>query len=483
MIEENKKSMKKVIVLIVACFLQLSLSAQTTTYLWSNGATTPTINVTPSVTTKYYVTIIQNGVEYYDSLVVTVNSNQNKATISPTAVTSVCLNNAMAAITFTTTGATGIGSATGLPEGVSAAWSDNTITISGTPTASGTFNYSIPLTGGCGTVNATGTLTVTAPIVPSFTQVGPFVSGKSISALPTTSNNSISGTWSPAINNTATTTYTFTPAAEQCASTTTMTITINEPLQYTLTASDNSVCAGTTVTLSVSIGDQNASNASCGAPNVHNPNLTYGTMVDQDGNTYKTIAIGSQLWMAENLRTAKYRNGEMIPNVTDSVLWGNLTTGAWAHYNNDSQNECPHGKLYNWYTVKDSRNLCPTGWHVPNEDEWTTVINFLDPNANGGNTSPNTAGTKMKSAEPQYWLNPSINGSNESGFSGLASGLRPGNESPFNLLGYFSYFWSSTEHGTGNFAGRYHRLYRASENVDGAAASSRMGFSVRCIKD
>ena len=480
--------MKRFLILLAACFLQLSLSAQTTTYLWSNGATTPTINVNPSVTTKYYVTITQDGVEYYDSLVVTVNSNQNKATISPTAVTSVCLNNAMAAITYTTTGATGIGTATGLPEGVSAAWSDNTITISGTPTESGTFNYSIPLTGGCGTVNATGTLTVTAPIVPSFTQVGPFVSGKCIPALPTTSNNSISGTWSPAINNTATTTYTFTPAAEQCASITTMTITINEPLQYTLTASDNSVCAGTTVTLSVSIGDQNASNASCGAPNVHNPNLTYGTMVDQDGNTYKTIAIGSQLWMAENLRTAKYRNGDFIPNVKDNK-WGGLTTGAWAHYENDSIFECPYGKLYNWYAVADSRNVCPTGWHVPSDAEWITLINYIHPNSDEGRPVDggllNTAGGKMKSGGTKYWLAPNTDATNESGFSGVQGGMRY-DDYDGSFSNHAGYWWSSTEFS--NEAGPLYAWYIVLNPLIGWATRDRgtekdSGFSVRCIKD
>ncbi len=306
-------------------------SAQTTTYLWSNGATTPSISVTPSVTTTYYVTITQDGINYYDSLVVTVDANPTSPTVTTTTATcssagiatisnynatqtytftpagptvgtggvisgltpgtsytvtttntsnctstastsfsvaaklvantasaasaspTLCANTTMTSITHSTTGATGIGTPTGLPSGVSASWALNTITISGTPTASGTFNYSIPLTGGCGTVNATGTITVTAPTTPTFTQVGPYLSGASIPALPTTSTNGISGTWSPAISNTTTTTYTFTPSAGQCGTTTTMTITINQPLQYTLTANDSTVCAGTTVTLSVNL--------------------------------------------------------------------------------------------------------------------------------------------------------------------------------------------------------------------------------------
>jgi len=100
---------------------------------------------------------------------------------------------------------------------------------------------------------------------------------------------------------------------------------------------------------------------SCGAPKVHNPAKSYGSMTDQQGNVYKTIVIGSQEWMAENLKTSIYRNGEPIENVTDNAQWVGLATGARCYYNNDSQYECPYGKLYNWYAVADPRNLCPTG--------------------------------------------------------------------------------------------------------------------------
>jgi hypothetical protein len=305
--------------------------SQTTTYLWSNGATTPSISVTPSVTTTYYVTITQDGINYYDSLVVTVDANPTTPIVTTTAATcssagtatisnynatqtytftpagpivgaggaisgltagtsysvntvnpsnctstasssfsvaanlvantassasaspTLCANTTMTSISHSTSGATGIGTATGLPTGVWASWKGNTITISGTPTVAGTYIYTIPLTGGCGTVNAIGTITVTAPTTPTFTQVGPYLSGASIPALPTTSTNGVSGMWSPAISNTTTTTYTFTPSAGQCGTTTTMTITINQPIQYTLTANDSTVCAGTTVTLSVNL--------------------------------------------------------------------------------------------------------------------------------------------------------------------------------------------------------------------------------------
>jgi uncharacterized protein (TIGR02145 family) len=390
------------------------------------------------------------------------------ASSSPT----LCVNTVLTNITHSTTGSTGIGAATGLPIGVTATWESNTITISGTPIAAGTYSYSIPLTGGCGTVNATGTITVNF-ITPTFTQVGPYTSGASIPALPTTSINGFTGTWSPGINNTATTTYTFTPTAGQCATTTTMAITINDPLQYTVTASDNSVCAGTTVTLSVNIVDQNSTNATCGAPDIHNPNLSYGTVVDQDGNSYKTIVIGNQTWMAENLKSSTYVNGDVINNVTDHTQWANLTTGACSYYNNNYQNECPYGKLYNWYAVSDTRKICPAGWHVPSDVEWTVLTDYL------GGTS--VAGEKMKSSGAQYWQSPNTFANNLSGFSGLPGGYRGGNGTYSNFV-VNGFWWSSTDQLT--IAAWIRQLGYDNSNVTRNLNGPKgLGYSVRCIKD
>jgi hypothetical protein len=157
-----------------------------------------------------------------------LDNNTKTVTINPTNTASaasssptVCINTAIPNVTHTTTGATSIGAAVGLPSGVTANWVANTITISGTPTVSGTFNYTIPLLGGCGTVNAIGTIVVTPIVTPTFSAVGPYCLGAVIPALPTTSTNSITGTWSPALDNTATTTYTFTPNVGQCGTTNT----------------------------------------------------------------------------------------------------------------------------------------------------------------------------------------------------------------------------------------------------------------------
>lgn len=203
-----------------------------------------------------------------------------------------------------------------------------------------------------------------------------------------------------------------------------------------------------------------------------NPDLTYGSVTDQDGNTYATIIIGEQEWMAENLRTTTYAKGDPIPNVTDDTQWQSLTTGAWAHYNNDSQYENPYGKLYNWYTVDDPRNVCPTGWHVPTDSEWTVLTDYL-----GGQS---VAGGKMKSTGTHYWYSPNTEASNESGFSGLPGAARNPSGS-FGFIGYFGFWWSSTEPNTNS------AWYR-SVNYDNGSVSrinvvKELGFSVRCLRD
>ncbi|HOV11183.1 MAG TPA: gliding motility-associated C-terminal domain-containing protein, partial [Bacteroidales bacterium] len=145
-------------------------------------------------------------------------------------------------ITYNTTGATGA-TINGLPAGVTGNWSMNTITISGTATATGTFNYTISLNGGCGTITSAGTLTINPNVTPTFTAVGPICVGDVLSPLPTTSNNSITGSWSPQINNTDTTTYTFTPTTGLCALTTTMTIIVN-PIVVPVFTAIAPICAG-----------------------------------------------------------------------------------------------------------------------------------------------------------------------------------------------------------------------------------------------
>jgi uncharacterized protein (TIGR02145 family) len=297
--------------------------------------------------------------------------------------------------------------------------------------------------------------------------VGPYLSGASIPALPTTSTNGVSGTWSPAINNTATTTYTFTPSAGQCGTTTTMTITINEPLQYTLTANDSTVCAGTTVTLSVNIGPEN-------------------TVTDIDGNVYQTVLIGTQLWMQENLRTTKYSDGTDIQLVTDDNEWANNSINGtkspmMSWYNNDQATYTANkfGALYNWFAVSRStngnKNVCPTGWHVPSDAEWTVLTNYL-----GG---VSVAGGKMKSTGTQYWQSPNQDATNESGFSGVPGGLRY-HSGQFGTIGWHGYWWSDIEYFTylTDAASLLFLVYNLG-NVDMPIHGKYLGYSVRCLRD
>jgi len=218
----------------------------------------------------------------------------------------------------------------------------------------------------------------------------------------------------------------------------------------------------------------------CGAPEVHNTALTYGSMTDQQGNVYKTIVIGTQEWMAENLKTSIYRNGDAITNVTNYIQWNGLSTGAWCYFDNEDQYECPYGKLYNWYAVTDARNICPTGWHVPSDTEWSLLINHLDPDANGGSNFSNTAGGKMKSAGTPYWIPPNQNASNESGFSGTPSSFRY-DAGDFGLVGYFAFWWSATDQNLSNAYNRY--LDFANGSANRSLYNKAHGFAARCVRD
>jgi uncharacterized protein (TIGR02145 family) len=215
-----------------------------------------------------------------------------------------------------------------------------------------------------------------------------------------------------------------------------------------------------------------------------------GSVVDQDGNTYATIVIGTQEWMAENLRTTTYRNGDPIPNVTDNTQWQGLTTGAWAHYNHDSQYENPYGKLYNGYAVNDPRNVCPVGWHVPSEAEWNTLIGYLDPDYNpeasgGGMPHSSTAGGVMKSTGTQYWNAPNEGATNVSGFSGVGSGLINFYGS-HTLMGRQMDWWSSSAICTGPTGPECYRtrgLDSETSWVYRKGAQWRYGLPIRCLRD
>lgn len=194
------------------------------------------------------------------------------------------------------------------------------------------------------------------------------------------------------------------------------------------------------------------------------------TITDIDGNVYKIVEIGKQQWMAENLKTTKFRNGKKIANVKDSTRWAVFNSAAYCAYSNDSLKTKEHGLLYNWFTVVDSQNVCPTGWHVPTDKDWNILVEYV-----GGS---DVAGGKLKDTT-NIWPT-SFGASNESGFNGLPSGCRT-DKGTFNSLGYYGLWWSSTENYT-TYAW-YRCLNYNSINLFRHYYYKRYGFSIRCLKD
>jgi uncharacterized protein (TIGR02145 family) len=198
--------------------------------------------------------------------------------------------------------------------------------------------------------------------------------------------------------------------------------------------------------------------------------VTGPTVTDIDGNVYPIVTIGTQVWMAENLKTTKYRNGNPIPLVSDSAEWSTLTTPAYCSYLNDLSNVTIYGRLYNWYAVTDNNNIAPVGWHVPADSEWTVLTTFLG-------TSP---GGKLKATGTTYWISPNAGATNATGFSGLPGGDRS-NSGLFHYLGTYGCFWCTTETSATN--GWEHILSTNSGNVLRMDYPKGLGLSVRCVKD
>ena len=206
---------------------------------------------------------------------------------------------------------------------------------------------------------------------------------------------------------------------------------------------------------------------------VFNSSVTYGTMTDQDGNVYKTVTIGTQTWMAENLRTTIYNDGTAIPNITDNDEWGDLTDGAFCNYNNTTNIDtiATYGRLYNWYAVNTGK-LAPTGWHVPTDAEWIALKDFLS----GGYVT----GGYLKETGTTHWISPNEGATNETGFTALPGGGRS-YSGAFDYIGYYGFWWSATKDGA-------YRAWQSAmgyyySNVGGSYNFKELGFSVRCVRD
>jgi uncharacterized protein (TIGR02145 family) len=204
-----------------------------------------------------------------------------------------------------------------------------------------------------------------------------------------------------------------------------------------------------------------------------NATLPINGITDIDGNVYKTVTIGTQVWMAENLKATKYRNGDLIGTTTPTTLniYGeNTPKYQWAYHGNET-NVATYGRLYTWWVITDNRNLCPLGWHVPSDVEWTTHINYL-----GGE---NIAGGKLRETGMTHWANANTGATNESGFTALPGGHRDGS-GEIGGIGSYGIWWSATEISV-NYA--WIRNVNQGYIVGRNNGSKYNGHSVRCISD
>jgi uncharacterized protein (TIGR02145 family) len=201
-----------------------------------------------------------------------------------------------------------------------------------------------------------------------------------------------------------------------------------------------------------------------------------GMVTDADGNIYDTIIIGTQIWLKENLKTTRYNNGLSISMVIDNWEWYNLKTPGCCWYDNDLNNKTAYGALYNWYAVDSAsngyNNLCPTGWHVPSDEDWTVLTTYL-----GGYK---VAVGKLKETGTIHWQSPNTRATNESGFTALPGGCRD-YDGTYYVIGSFGYWWSSTGFDIGAAWSRF-------IGYDGSGGYSygrfeQDGFSVRCVKN
>ena len=198
--------------------------------------------------------------------------------------------------------------------------------------------------------------------------------------------------------------------------------------------------------------------------------LTFTTqpVLDTIGNQYTTITINGKEWFKENLKTTKYANGDSIENVPTAGDWGLRTSGAWAYYNNDVNNNSSLGKLYNWYAVTDVKGLCPTGWHVATDADWTSLTSNYGTDA--------AAGNELKAITT--WTTPNSN-TNSSGFGALPGGGRGGLD--FGDLNNKGFWWTSTLFDASSSYAR--RLEYNTDTVIRYSENNKYGFSVRCVKN
>lgn len=211
--------------------------------------------------------------------------------------------------------------------------------------------------------------------------------------------------------------------------------------------------------------------------------FTTSVVNDIDGNSYNTVKIGTQTWLAENLKTTKYRNGDAIPNVTDNTTWAGLTSGAYSDYNNTPANSDTYGRLYNYYAALDARSICPTGWHVSSDNEWKALEMYLGMSQSDADAAVWNRGTdegdKIKEVGTTHWTSPHT-GTNSSGFTALGGGFRRPT-GPYDYFMYESGFLTSTEIDATH--AWVHTTYSDISVIGRFNDEKTWGRSVRCVRD
>ncbi|MFN8254837.1 MAG: fibrobacter succinogenes major paralogous domain-containing protein [Bacteroidales bacterium] len=196
-------------------------------------------------------------------------------------------------------------------------------------------------------------------------------------------------------------------------------------------------------------------------------------VADIDGNVYHTVKIGKQVWMVENLKTTRYRNGDLIPIVADSLGWYSLSKGAYCNYENNADSfSLVYGRLYNWFAISDNRNIAPDGWHVATDADWKLLVTYL-----GGE---NVAGKKLKEVGMDHWQSLNTKATNETGFSALPGGARFVGKN-FNCIGLVGFWWSSSEANMEN--AWVWRIGNDDDLTYSRDDNKRTGYSVRCVLD
>jgi uncharacterized protein (TIGR02145 family) len=202
------------------------------------------------------------------------------------------------------------------------------------------------------------------------------------------------------------------------------------------------------------------------------PSIVGGKVTDVDDNTYSTVTIGSQTWMRENLKVTKFRDGTAIPNLTDNTQWKNSTTPGYCVYGNNTSYKTTYGCLYNWYAINDSRNIAPVGWHIPTDEDWATLVEYL-----GGE---NVAGNHLKETGITHWIKPNdLCAVNTYNFTALPGGMRNGNGF-FSEMTTTAYWWSSINLLSEAY---FRKLVYNDIYVGRDLYYLNAGLSVRCVRD